>query len=146
MQQLHKNGSISSELPPWSASEVHVAGSETTTNEVREVEGSQENDVMYSNVEDVRTLASTCTSSQEILQPHADHSAHPEHTGENLAAKESDVKENDYETVVLKPQPSRPAPPRPVPYSVSRKLSDKSGSHVDKKLMEKVFIIIIFFC
>lgn len=90
---------------------------------------------MYSNVENKQNIASD--SAYENLEIQSEQSTQPEHTGKNPPAEKSDEKDNYHEAIVLKPQPSRPAPTRPPPYAVSRKLSDKSGSEADHNSTEK---------
>ncbi|KAJ7355131.1 hypothetical protein OS493_027920 [Desmophyllum pertusum] len=105
------------------------------------VEGSQGSDLVYENIGDVRS-ASTCTATtaQEGLQVQPDPTAiPPESKDGGPATKESgdESRKNDYENVIPK-QPSRPAPPKPLPYKLSKKLSDAAGDCDGKKSVEKV--------
>lgn len=127
-QQLYKNGSLSCELPPWSGDVSH--------DQVRQEESLQDNDSMYSNVQDEQNIASN--SAYENLEIQSEQSTQPEHAGKNSTAEKNDGKNNYYDPVALKPQPTRPAPSRPLPYAVTRKLSGKSGSEVDHKSLETV--------
>lgn len=111
-------------------------GKNTTGEVTSEVEGSQEINLVYSNVEDVRNP--TTATAQQNLQAQADHKILPDPGIKNLASKESEENENDlYETIVPS-QPSWPAPPKPLPYSLSRKLSDTAGGSGSEKVLEKV--------
>lgn len=111
-------------------------GKNTTGEVTSEVEGSQEINLVYSNVEDVRNP--TTATAQQNLQAQADDKILPDPGIKNLASKESEENENDlYETIVPS-QPSRPAPPKPLPYSLSRKLSDTAGGSGSEKVLEKV--------
>lgn len=136
-QQLYKNGSLSCELPPWSGDVFHALGrdEDDDDDQVRQEESLQDNDSMYSNVQDEQNIASN--SAYENLEIQSEQSTQPEHAGKNSTAEKNDGKNNYYEPVALKPQPSRPAPSRPIPYAVTRKLSGKSGSEVDHKSLEK---------
>lgn len=137
-QQLYKNGSLSCELPPWSGDVFHALGrdEDDDDDQVRQEESLQDNDSMYSNVQDEQNIASN--SAYENLEIQSEQSTQPEHAGKNSTAEKNDGKNNYYEPVALKPQPSRPAPSRPLPYDVTRKLSGKSGSEVDHRSLEKV--------
>ena len=169
-QQLQKNGSTASELPPWSAGDSNIGETTEETNKaeqekqvsqmpvdkntiaeiVREVEGSQDINLVYSNVEDPATA-----SAQQNLQAQGGQTVLPEPGITVLASRESEGNENDlYETIVPS-QPLRKAPPKPLPYSLTKKLSGTAGGSGTEKVLEKVgfcnlchymykFIIMIF--
>ncbi|KAL9960223.1 hypothetical protein ACROYT_G033651 [Oculina patagonica] len=163
-QQLHKNGSIASVLPPWSARDVNRSKTMEETNKVepeneetthlsteeqiqvpadenstdkgtREVEGSGPGDIpVYSTVEKVSNPSAT--SAKENLQVQPSQSVLSGNGSKDSASKENEEKEdNDVYETVYPPQPSRPAPPKPLPYSMTKKSSKPAG---DGKLVKKV--------
>ena len=155
-QQLQKNGSTASELPPWSAGDSNIGETTEETNKaepekqvsqmpvdkntiaeiMREVEGSQDINLVYSNVEVVRSPATV--SAQQNFQAQGGQTVLPEPGITVLASRESEGNENDlYETIVPS-QPSRKAPPKPLPYSVTKKLSGTAGGSGTEKVLEKV--------
>lgn len=118
--------------------QVEVPADENTTDKgTREVEGSPGNIPVYSTIENVSNQPAT--SAQEDLQEQPKQSVLPETGSKDSASKETEEKENNdvYETV-LPPQPLRPAPPKPLPYSLTKKLSKTAGDGGGEKLMEKV--------
>ena len=120
----------------WDVSHALGRDEDDDDDQVRQEESLQDNDSMYSNVQDEQNKASN--SAYENLEIQSEQSTQPEHAGKNSTAEKNDGKNNYYDPVALKPQPSRPAPSRPLPYTVTRKLSGKSGSEVDHKSLEKV--------
>lgn len=158
------NGSITSVLPPWSASvvnrsktmeetnrvepekevtthlsteeQIQVPADENTTDKgTREVEGSGPGDIpVYSTVEKVSNPPAS--SAQENLQVQPSQSVLSGNGSKDLASKENEEKkDNDVYETVYPPQPSRPAPPKPLPYSMTKKSSKPAG---DGKLVKKV--------
>ena len=111
-------------------------GKNTTGEVTREVEGSQEINLVYSNVEDVRNP--TTATAQQNLQAQTDHTILPEPGIKDLASKESEGNENDLYEIIYPSQPSQPAPPMPLPYSLSKKLSDTVVGSGGEKVLEKV--------
>lgn len=111
---------------------------DTTAETTREVEGSQDINLVYSNVESVRDPA--IATAQENLQAQGDQTFLPETHIKDLDSKESGENANDlYETIFpSQPLRVRPAPPKPLPYSLSKKLSDTAGGSDSKKVLEKV--------
>ena len=90
----------------------------------REVQRTQDINVVYSNVEVVRDPATA--TAQENLQAQGDQTFLPEPHFKDWDSKE------------IPSQPSRPAPPKPLPYSLSKKLSDTAAGSGSKKVLEKV--------
>lgn len=152
-QQLQKNGSVASELPPWSAGDCNITetmeerlkakpekpvpalvnsgkhsqtpiSKDTTAEITREVQGTQDINLVYSNVEVVRDPATA--TAQENLQAQ----------GDQTFLSEPHFK--DWDSKEIPSQPSRPAPPKPLPYSLSKKLSDTAAGSGSKKVLEKV--------
>ena len=166
-QQLQKNGSMVSELPPWSAGDCNIsetteetkakpekhapalvnsgkhsqtpASKDPTAETTREVEGSRDINLVYSNVEGVRD-ASTATTLENV-QAQGDQRFLPDRDEphfKDLDSKESGENENDLYETIFPSQPLRPAPPKPPPYSSSKKLSDTVGGSGRKMVLEKV--------
>ena len=158
---------MASELPPWSAGDCNISetmeetkakpenhapalvscgkhsqtpvSKDPTAETTREVEGSQDINlhVLYSNVEGVRDPA-TATARLENVQAQGDQRFLPEPHFKDLDSKESGVNENDLYETVFPSQPLRPAPPKPPPYSSSKKPSDTAGGSGRKTVLEKV--------
>ena len=112
------------------------ANKDTTAETTREVEGTQDINPVYSNAEDVRDLATA--TARENLQAQGGQTFLPETHIKDLDSKESGQSENDLYETIFPSQPLRPAPPRPPPYSSSKKLSDTAGGNGNKKELEKV--------
>lgn len=103
----------------------------TTQDRVRGVEGSQGNNPMYSSIEEVGNPATTCVHGN--LQVQAYQSVLPEPGTNDSASKGNEEKE----TIFPSQGPSlQSAPPKPLPYSLSKKLSKRAGDA--EKLVEKV--------
>ena len=153
---------MASELPPWSAGDCNIieameetkakpenhapamvkhsqtpVSKDSTAETTREVEGSQDINLVYSNVEGIQDPA-TATARLENVQAQGDQRFLPEPHFKDLDSKESGVNENDLYETVFPSQPLRPAPPKPPPYSSSKKLSDTAGGSGRKTVLEKV--------
>ena len=107
----------------------------TTAEIMREVEGSQDINLVYSNVEVVRNPATA--TAQQNRQAQGDQTALPEPGITVLASKESGENESDLYEIIVPSQPLRPAPPKPLPYSLSKKLSGTAGGSGSEKVLEK---------
>ena len=114
------------------------ANKDTSAETTRGVEGTQDINPVYSNVEDGRDLATATVTAQENLQAQGDQTFLPETHIKDLDSKESGQSENDLYETIFPSQPLRPAPPRPPPYSSSKKLSDTAGGSGNTKELEKV--------
>ena len=160
------NGSVTSELPPWSAGHCNISetmeetnkaepakpvlvnneehseipvGKNATAEVAREVEGSQDINLVYSNVEDVCGPA----TAQLNLQAQGNQTIHPKPDIKELAVQGSEGNENDLYETIFPSQPSRPAPPKPVPYSSSKKsASGTAGKSSSEKVSGKVTMIL----
>lgn len=109
----------------------------SNTDKVREMEGPSDNSPLYSNVNIV--CNPPAPSAQENLQKQPNQAVLPESGSKDSASKENEGKEKDVYETIYPSQPSRPAPPKPLPYSLSKKLSKKAGgSGGGEKLAEKV--------
>ena len=113
-------------------------GKNTTAEVTREVEGSQDINLVYSNVEDVCHPATATVTAQLNLKAQDDQTIHPKPGIKELASQESEENKDDLYETIFPSQPSQPAPPKPLPYSLSKKLSDTAGGSGSEKVLEKV--------
>ncbi|XP_073229204.1 uncharacterized protein [Porites lutea] len=145
-QQLHKNGSMTVNLPAWSGIDVdnkqkmeNPLETEKTEQDINTndqpgpakenpVESTKREfvepeDLTYSNVGEVQELKAA--QSNRVPQ---DHSVSP-HKEEPVTMESGDKESNVYETVSLEQTgPSQLVPPtKPIPYSLSKKLNSTSG-------------------
>lgn len=161
LKQLQKNGSVASKLPPWSAGHCNISETMEETNKaepekpvlvnseeyseipvgknsvaevIREVEGSQDINLVYSNVEDVCGPA----TAQLNLQAQGNQTINPKPGIKELAVQGSEGNENDLYETIFPSQPSRPAPPKPLPYSSSKKSSGPAGKSGSEEISGKV--------
>lgn len=114
-------------------SEIPV-GKNAVAEVTREVEGSQDINLVYSNVEDVCGPA----TAQLNLQAQGNQTIHPKPGIKELAVQGSEGNENDLYETIFPSQPSRPAPPKPLPYSSSKKSSGPAGKSGSEKISGKV--------
>lgn len=118
-------------------SEIPV-GKNAAAEVTREVEGSQDINLVYSNVEDVCGSA----TAQLSLQPQGNQTIHPKPGIKELAVQGSEGNENDLYQTIFPSQPSRPAPPKPLPYSSSKTSSGPAGKSGIEKVSGKVTTIL----
>lgn len=157
LQQLHKNGSMTVNLPAWSGIDVdnkqkmeNPVETEKTEQDMNikdqpgpakenPVEASKQaflepEDLTYSNVGEVQEL--NAAQSNQVPQDHSV-SAHKE---EPVAMENGDKESNVYETPCLvQTGSSQLVPPtKPLPYSLPKKLNSTSGDDGSVRPTEKV--------
>lgn len=113
-----------------------VSAGGNSTDKVREMEGSSDNSPLYSAVNKV--CNPPASSAQENLQKQPNQAVLPEFGSKASASQENEEKEKDVCETIYPSQPSRPAPPKPLPYSLSKQLKTKAGDSGGEKLAEKV--------